>query len=198
MRTIETQVFQFDELSDAAKEKAREWYRSGDSYPWAEENRDSLEKFCEVFPVKARDWSYDAWNCSISLRVTCDDETAELSGPRLLAYLQNNYAGVFSRAKRYRKGAAVGTGVKVRKSRVMREETSCPFTGYWIDESLLDPLRAFLKKPDGRNFADLLTDCLESWVKNCRDDCQYQQSDESVDETIRANEYEFTADGERF
>lgn len=198
MRTVETQVFQFDELSDAAKEKARDWYRSGDSYPWAEENRDSLEKFCEVFPVKARDWSYDAWNFSMDARATCDDETAELTGPRLLAYLQNNYAEVFSQAKRYSKGAPYHPGVKVRKSRVMREETSCPFTGDCMDESLLDPLRAFLKKPDGRNFADLLTDCLESWAKACQQDCEYQNSDESVEETIRANEYEFTEDGERF
>ena len=198
MRTVETQVFQFDELSDAAKEKARDWYRSGDSYPWAEENRDSLEKFCEVFPVEARDWSYDAWSWSMDSRVTCDDGTAELSGPRLLAYLRNNYAEVFSQAKRYSKGAPFRPGAKVRKSRVMREETSCPFTGFCVDENLLDPLRAFLKKPDGRNFADLLVDCLDSWAKACRDDCAYQDPDEGVDETIRDNDYEFTKDGSRF
>ena len=38
MRIIETKAFQYDELSDAAKEKARDWYRSasaGDDF-WSE------------------------------------------------------------------------------------------------------------------------------------------------------------------
>lgn len=198
MRTVENQVFQFDELSDDAKEKARDWYRSGDSYPWAEENRASLERFCEVFPAEGRNWYYDACSYSIDASITCEDAIAELSGPRLLAYLHNNCAEVFSRSKRYSKGAPYHSGAKTRKSRVMREETCCPFTGYHMDESLLDTLRAFLKKPDCRTFGELLSDCLDDWARACRDDCEYHNSDESVDETIRINEYEFTEDGGRF
>ena len=35
MTTIETKVYTFDELSDKAKEKARDWYKSGiDDYEW--------------------------------------------------------------------------------------------------------------------------------------------------------------------
>lgn len=35
MKTIETIVYEFDELNDKAKEKAREWYREGNlDYPW--------------------------------------------------------------------------------------------------------------------------------------------------------------------
>lgn len=192
MRTIQTDVFQFDELSEKAKEKARDWYRSGDTYAWQEENRASLDAFCAVFPVQVRDWSYDAYDFDIRHSVTCDEEVAELTGPRLVAYLANNFGHVFSERKTYR------VRDRVRKSRAMQVSTDCPFTGYCMDESLLDPLRAFLKKPGLTTFGDMLTDCLDAWGKACRDDCAWQATDENVDESIRANEYEFTEEGERF
>lgn len=41
MRTIKVDVFRFDELSDRAKDRAREWYAQG-GYPWADEVGGSL------------------------------------------------------------------------------------------------------------------------------------------------------------
>lgn len=57
MRTIEKTIFTFDELSESAKENAREWYRRGLEYPWFNEARDSLRAFCDEFGVEVLDYS---------------------------------------------------------------------------------------------------------------------------------------------
>jgi hypothetical protein len=57
MRTIETTVYQFHELSEDAKEKAREWYKQGDVYGWSDEYRHSIETFCAHFGVELKDWN---------------------------------------------------------------------------------------------------------------------------------------------
>ena len=196
--TITRELYKFEELSEAAKERARDWYREVHEYGWAEENRESLDAFCKDFPVKATHWRYDAWNYEIVERITCDDEISELTGARLAAYIWNNYRSTITTRKEYKKGGCYHPGVKVRKSRIVLVENSCPFTGYCADESLLEPIRAFLKAPNNRQtFGDLLADCLTAWARDARDDCAYQISDECVDESILANEYEFTADGGR-
>lgn len=53
MRTIEQRIYQFDELSDAAKDRAREWYRN-DPYRndyLADEYRASLQAFEDYCPI---------------------------------------------------------------------------------------------------------------------------------------------------
>ena len=35
MRAETINIYTFDELNDAAKDKAREWYRQNLDYPWA-------------------------------------------------------------------------------------------------------------------------------------------------------------------
>lgn len=59
----QTEVFQFSELSDRAKEKARDWWRevSVGDYAWSDESRDSIEKFCAEFGVKLLDYSVCLW-----------------------------------------------------------------------------------------------------------------------------------------
>lgn len=57
MHTVEIQVFTFSELSDAAKQRARDWWRSCDPYPWSDENRDSIEKFCDRYGARLKDWT---------------------------------------------------------------------------------------------------------------------------------------------
>lgn len=61
MRTIEKTVFQFDELPDEAKEKAREWYRSTDDFPWAEDYEASINAFVDHFGASLADWTIGPW-----------------------------------------------------------------------------------------------------------------------------------------
>jgi hypothetical protein len=57
METIEINLYAFDELSDEAKERAREWWRDGFDYPWWSESHESIRAFLDHFGVEMRDWS---------------------------------------------------------------------------------------------------------------------------------------------
>jgi len=52
MQIIETTVFTFEELNERAKEKARDWWRGVEEFPWFDEYKDSITAFCDKFNVR--------------------------------------------------------------------------------------------------------------------------------------------------
>ena len=57
-------LYRFDELSDDAKERAREWYRESPiEYGWNGESIDSIKAFCDHFGVTLTDWSIGSYYC---------------------------------------------------------------------------------------------------------------------------------------
>jgi len=67
MRTIETTIYTFDELSDEAKENAIKQHRQCIEYPWYSECVDSLTAFCDSFNVRVIDYTLsDCYRASIS------------------------------------------------------------------------------------------------------------------------------------
>lgn len=175
MRTVTKTIYKYDELpTEKAKERARDWFRGVDvEYNWYEESRESMEGFTKHFPVRVKDWSYGGQGSGVTFEFTGEDGLENIAGVRLYKWLSNNGIGKLTGG-------------------------DCPFTGYCMDEVLLDPIRAFLKQPINRvTFRELLEDCYHAWVKGCENDIEYQGSDENVAETILANEYEFDEDGGR-
>ena len=74
----------------------------------------------------------------------------------------------------------------------------CPFTGYYMDEMILKPLRDFLADPDDRTLEELSFECARAWVEAVIQDMEYQMSDEYLFEHAEANEYLFYEDGRRY
>jgi len=71
MRTVETTIYTFDELSDEAKERAISQHRQCVEYPWFSECLDSLKTFCSEFGVKVTDYTLsDCYRASISTDAT--------------------------------------------------------------------------------------------------------------------------------
>jgi len=71
MRTIETTIYTFDELSDEAKENAIKQHRQCIEYPWYSECVDSLTAFCDSFNVRVIDYTLsDCYRASISTDAT--------------------------------------------------------------------------------------------------------------------------------
>lgn len=202
MRIIETAVYKFDELSEQAQQKVIENWRTDEQHPWSDENRESLEAFCNLFPIKSTDWEYGYRNY-INSRFTGDSDHEELSGIRLQRYLVNNYWRDLFKGKYYSINLREnGTySFKSRHSRC-QFESSCPFTGYFMDDVILQPIIQYMLDPrktgsfwQQTNFADLLHDCLQAWLKGCQDDYENWLSEEYIREEIFANDYEFTEDG---
>ena len=179
MRTVtkvET-LYKFDELeSERAKDRVREWYR-GCMGPedWDADNYiESIRKFGEWFGFKVRDYSIGNHPQHCDIEFTLDESIENLAYVRLWKWLHNR-----GDAKFIRDGA----------------DGSCPFTGWHTDCPLFDPLRDFLDRPWNCTFRELLERCRDSWLDAIHVDYEYRYSDEAVDESILANEYEFTADG---
>jgi len=177
MRIIEEKIFTFDELSDDAKEVARQWFRDGieGGGSWASEWRESAEEASKFLPFEITNWSVGDRGQFVKIRVK-EENVEEMSGVRLWKWLQAN------------NGFNLGVD----------PFASCPFTGYCGDESILDPIRAFLKRPNASTTGrELFQACADSWADAWSNDIDYQLSDESIDENILANEYEFYENGER-
>ena len=206
-------IYTFSELSDAAKEKAREWFRSGNDFPWSDEYQDSLKAFADTFAIIGLDWRISPYAYSYCRGVVSSD-AEEYSGSRLYKYLMRNFFDVFYSRKFLRTvkaekingipGFYKGKRFKNRDgiefvslySRCNRVEGDCPLTGFCADESLLDPIRKFLKNPsEKKTYTDLMQECLDSWASAYQDDIEYQDSEEAVDESIIANGYEFLENG---
>jgi hypothetical protein len=175
MRTEAIDVFTFDELSDTAKDRARDWYRQGASeWQWASEWWDSAVAFSAIAPMEIRSIYWD--RADPDMRWSGDDALRELSGVRAWKWLHNN--GWFERAQKNVMG-------------------DCTLTGYCGDCSFFDPIEKYRRDPAGvPDLETLFRDCVYSWAFDARRDMEYAYSDEAVDETIRCNEYEFEATGD--
>ena len=174
MRTETIEVFTFDELSESAKEVARNWYRSGEVWHWGGEWWNSAVAFSAIAPIDIRGVDWD--RADPDMRWSGDDDLRELSGVRAWKWLQNN--GWFDLAAKNVMG-------------------DCTLTGYCGDCDFFDPIEKHRRHPAGvPDLETLFRDCVYSWAFAGRRDMEWCYSDECVDETIRCNEYEFTASGD--
>ena len=165
--------YQIDEHPDTGA--VYEWIRSNwhdlGNYS-VDEGLESLKGFSNYFSTSL-DYSISIVSDRGEYISTVIDDIAisELSGARLFKYLTNNYD-----LDKLLSG-------------------NCPFTGMVYDETLLDDIRGFIRKPDDRDFQELINNCTHKLLSAIHDEGEYIYSDEGLHDLCQANEYEFTADG---
>ena len=194
MKTIN--VYEFNELNDAAKEHALSKYQSSNDYPWNDENSDVLNAFEKIFPIKVTDYEYGYRN-DISFEFTGHGEIEGMAGIRLMKYIYNNFYNEFTQGKYYSTQGYYDENkkyhYKFKHSKIQRNNH---LTGYYIEEDILKPIIDFLKEPnDNIDFNDLMNSCLYAWVHACDNDYQNTLTMEYYEEHAMANEYEFNEDG---
>lgn len=156
MREVTTKVYQFSELSDDAKEVARQWYRdTADEYFWLDEGLNSIKAFCNLYGVTITDYSFSI--CGHS-------------------YIETDATNQHFR------------GLKLKA--VDREAMP---TGYCMDCSLSNRFYDEFKRTGDALSA--FNESIELTVRDIIEDWEASLEDEAVDETIEANQYEFTEDG---
>ena len=167
MRTIEITLYKFDELSDEAKENACEYVREQwhDFYAWHNDNQESLKEFAKFVGGKC-DYSVSLYGPS----------TAKITD------LPHYMTGEYSLTDWIHDNAHV-------------IDSPCPFTGYCMDEPLLDPLREYLKDPADHTMEELIQEGCDRWVRDYVADWEHCYTDEYIWDFLQANEYEFTEDG---
>lgn len=176
MRAIEKTVYQFDELDGAAKEKAREWFR-GIADDWGAESIIDYAKHVGAligFEVDRVCWrgfrsqgDGACWAGSVTYSAGCAAAVArECPQDAEIQRIARAWQDL-QRRNSYQVHGKVSAN-----DRYMRTS---------VDEDSINQIVS--------DFADWIYRALEK-------EYDYQMSDECVDETIRANEYEFCEDGE--
>jgi len=175
MRTIETNVYNYDELSEEAKQTALEKWgemQSEFGYNWGDEAIETLKKGIDFLGGYLSNYSIDfAEPYRNSVTFTCNDmeDHEEL-------YLLIESMGT------YNKETLKGHG-------------DCKLTGFSMDENFFDGVRIayFQGETDKR---ELILAGMSQWENACREDYEYQFSEETLIELAECNDYEYTEEGE--
>lgn len=206
--TITKTLYKFDELSDDAKETARDWWRNADAIDssFSECVIEDAARMADILGIDLRQRPVKLMNGS-----TRYDPTIYFSG-----FSSQGDGACFEGSYRYKLGS-----VKAIKSEAPQDTTL-----HAIARDLQNIQRkAFYKlhatiKQHGRYYAmdidvyrgddqyrdisseleDGIKEALKdfaNWIyRQLKQEYDYQNSDENVDESIRINEYEFTENGD--
>lgn len=218
MRVMETTVYQFEELSDEAKERAREWYREGEAEVFSDD-----EFILEPAKTAARligiEFAERSYQTSRGKTHTEADITWSL------AYCQGDglaFAGTYT----FTRGAAdavraefptdtalhaIADGLQALQAHyklsgagpgnVEGKVTQVHAGGgsYYMDATVTDSETG--EEPDDsemhKTFRDLMRDFADWIYEGLKAEYESRQENEYVDENIIANEYEFDEDGNR-
>jgi len=210
MRAITSTVYKFDELSEAAKEKAREWYREGDlGYEWWDTFYDDFARIADILGIDLRQRPVKLMNGK-----TRYDPCIWWSG-----FASQGDGAMWEGDYRYAKGSCkkireyapndndlheIADGLyQIQKRYFYRVTAMSKHRGYYYHEYCMD-IDVFCTNENGYeidNFVhdeevkDLLRDFARWIYRQLESEYDYLMSDEAVDECIRANEYEFDEDG---
>ena len=204
MRTIETKVYQYEELSEQAKENARNSLRDRLSENTidveAYDYRNTLKKIEEIFGIKVRDWSVNGYSPTYFRFYFVNlDEDIENEPKFLLRYL-NRYVlpCIDCRKTYYAKNHYENH--KKRKSRILSyPKYDFCITGAWTDiavDDALNNIKASIMQ--GKSAREFVSDMLDNFFTPWNRDCEYAYSDESIEDEIVGNGYEFLENGKPY
>ena len=204
MRTIETKVYQYEELSEQAKENARNSLRDrlsenridAEAYDY----RNTLKKIEEIFGIKVRDWSVNGYSPTYFRFYFVNlDEDMENEPKFLLRYLNRFVIPcIDTRVTYYAKNHYENH--KKRKSRIISyQKYDFCITGAWTDIAVDDALNNIKESiMQGKSARDFVSDILDNFFKQWNKDCEYAYSDESIEDEIMGNGYEFLENGKPY
>lgn len=198
MDTITVNVYQFDELSDKAKETAREWYKSdGDGDPFWHE--------CAIEDM------------TISLGFLGYDLSGKRDGIAFSGFYSQGDGAQFTGTWRARDVNMAGLTEHTSEPALIRiaealrglaekfpdSSATIKHSGHYshkyctsFDCDFLDSAEQFCEKSE-KEFIELSRDAMQWVYDTLEKEYIFTQSDSSVDENIEANAYEFTIDGKR-
>lgn len=172
MRTIETSIYNYSELSEKARDRVRAEVGANFGFERADEYFDSLKKLAEHFGGKLIDYEVDFWNTSYS---SAKFEMPENPGEDEIGPLLADLGGY--------------------NAETLRGDGDCKLTGWVYDESAIDGFRIAFMRDGERDLDKLMEAAFRSWLEAAQADAAYDYSDEGLGETAEANEWEYYEDG---
>lgn len=176
MRTVETKIFKFGELSEKAKDRAIYDYKGDKGYLNADEAFASIKKLAEHFGGRMVRYSVDFFACShSSMNFEMPDDNMPASEIR-------------------RRLKELGT----YNRKTLKGNGDCKLTGYCTDEDAIDGFRQAFVREKETHLEKLMQAAFKTWLQMCQDDCEDFYSYEVFEEHCDANSFEFYEDGSFF
>lgn len=172
MRTITRTVYSFNELTDAAKERALSDYNtSGQEYAFAGEALESIKALASHFDGDVRRYAID-WTGTF---------------PSQMAFTMPE----MNRREIHQRLRALGSYNK----ETLRGLGDCKLTGYCADEDAIDGFRMAFMAGES-DLEALMNAAFDTWLKAAQSDAQHQFSMEGYAEHCAGNDYEFYKNGD--
>ena len=206
MKTIKVKVYGIDELSDAAKEKARAWYReNGFNYEWWDSVYQDAVTCGKIMGVEIgkKDKGqpaiffsgFSSQGDGASFEGTYGRAAGSRKAIRAHAPKDNTLHKIADALANVQKAAGRG---QVR-ARIKAGGRECHEYSMDVEAFAENKAGEEIELPESVEAA--LTEAMRDFARwiygQLRAEYVYLSSDEAVDETIRANEYEFLEDGRR-
>lgn len=172
MKEVTMKVYHFDELTQDAQQHVLEKRYENSYWPFTDDTNDVLSTFEQIFDISVDIvGGYNAYDNSFIVRTNFEYDEEDLTGVRLLKYLQNNYMQYLTKPLvRYSKNYC-NNGYKKYYSKVFSVVGECPLTGYFLDCDIIDPIIKFVKQPTNNiTLHDLLCKCVANYLKVAQKD----------------------------
>lgn len=213
MRTVEIKLYQFNELDDSGKNKAREWYRNGLEFD-PDFVIDDFEQIGKIFGIEfdyqsvplmgggtrkkpkiyySGFYSQGDGACfegTYSYKPDACEKVREYA-PKDLELIRITDKLNETQAK-YNNTLTAGIIHRGRYSHEHSVEINVEYDNPDDDPTIE------LTNEDEETICELMRDLMRWLYDRLEAEYQYQNSNEVVDENIIANEYEFTENGERY
>lgn len=199
MRTIiiKNNIYEYDELTEEAKAKARSKFY-GEFLDDFSDEQNSLEAIGRI--IGDAGYSLDAWNnVNVSLTVKADDDIYDLKGTRLVKWVYNNWIEPNEKGKYYGKFVKRNGHLDhINYYSKATKEWNCPLTGFCMDMVLYECYKYMVKKTkegEAWNLEKFVEEVADEFRRQWQNEIDYRSSDEYIEGMIEANNYEFYEDG---
>lgn len=209
---VETTVYQLGELSDAAKEQARAWYREGGfDYDWYDSVFADFQRIAEILGIalKTRPVRLVGGGTRQEPQISFAGFWSQGDGASYQAFyaFRKNAAHEIRRyaPKDVRLHAIADALLATQRRNFYQLRADVSHRGRHSHEYCM----AIAVERDSPTYQDMTADAENAVIEALRDlacwlyrqlerEYEYLSSDEAVDETIAANQYTFTETGRRF
>lgn len=197
--TIKKDIYQFNELSDSAKETARDWYREGNlNYEWWDFIYEDTKRIGNILGIDIDDIYFSGFSCQ--------GDGACFTG--FYSYAKESVTAIKAECPKDTELHEIAEGLyKLQRGWFYRLSANIKQSGhynheYYTDIDILENDEyLFSSRPilgaEG-TLTDLLRDFMRWIYKSLETEYNWLMSNESIDENILANEYEFEVDGSRY
>lgn len=193
MRTETVKVFKFEELSNPAKENAREWYRqasAGDSF-YAECTIEDAKEIASLMGIEIDKIYYSGFSSQgdgASYTGHYQYKKGALQAVKSYASQDTELHRIAAELQDIQRKSFYGLNCRIRQSGFYHHEMTMHFDiDIEIDQQSYDGME--------HDIAEALRDYARWIYKRLEESYEWENSDEIVSENIMANEYEFTEDG---